>query len=433
MHPYSKSKDLAERAVKVVPGGVHSPLRRTEPLIIWDKAKGSKIYDVDGNEYIDYHLGFGPIILGHCHPKVNKAVAEQLERADLFGVGATELEVKAAEKIVEHVPSAEMVLFCNSGTEATYHAIRLARAIKKRKKVIKFEGCYHGWHDDLLVSYLPPADQLGKPWPESAGTLPETIEQVIVLPFNDIDAVEKAIKKNRNEIAAVILEPIMHDVGCILPKDGFLQALRELTKENDVFLIFDEIITGFRHHIGGVQKLFGVTPDITTLGKALANGYPIAAICGKEDVMKRFKTAEGGDVYYSGTFNAHPISISACLATIAELESGKVHEHLFGLGEMMRKGLSKTIEELELKAQVRGFGSIFVTYFTDMPINDWKDLLTNDDEMFVSYRKRMIERGIFFIPLRLKRCHISASHKKEDVNKTIEVDREVLSNLARVR
>jgi glutamate-1-semialdehyde 2,1-aminomutase len=431
MNSYSKSKGLAERAVKVAPGGVHTSLRRTEPLIIWDKAKGSKIYDVDGKEYIDYHLAFGPILLGHCHPKVDKAVAEQLGRGDLFGSGATEIEIEVAEKIIEHVPSAEMVLFCNSGSEATYHAVRVSRAIKKRKKVIKFEGCYHGWHDDLGASYLPPADKLGQPHPESAGALQETIEKMIIVPFNDIDAVEKAIKKNKNEIAAVILEPIMHDVGCILPKDGFLQALRELTEENDIFLIFDEVITGFRHHIGGVQKLFGVTPDITTMGKAIANGYPTAIVCGKEEIMKRFKTAEGGDVFFAGTFNAHPISMAACLATIKELESGKVHEHLFKLGEMLRKGLSKNVEELGLKAQVAGFGSIFVTYFTDKPISNYADLLSNDDRMFVSYRKRMIERGIFFIPFRLKRCHISASHTEEDIIKTIEADREVLSGLVR--
>jgi len=426
-----QSKKIAERALKATPGGIHSSARKTERLLIWDRAEGSKIYDVDGKEYIDYHLCFGPIILGHCHPKVNKAIVEQLERAEHFGLGATELEVKVSEKIIEHLPSAEKVVFCNSGSEATYHAIRVARAIKKRNKIIKMDGNYHGWHDFVCLNFRTPPNYIGKPWPESAGMLQSTIDQTIVLQFNDIDAVEKAIKKHRNEIAAVILEPIMHNIGCILPKEGYLKALRELTEENDIFLIFDEIITGFRHSLGGAQKLFGITPDITTLGKAMANGYPISAVCGSEDIMNRFKNAEGGDVIFGGTFNAHQISMAACLATIKELENGKVYDYIFSLGDMLRTGLSKVIEELGLKAQVAGFGSIFIIYFTDVPVTNYKDLLTNDNLMSLSYRKRMIDRGVLLTPTPLRRNFISASHTKEDINKTINIACDVLSDLAK--
>lgn len=354
----------------------------------------------------------------------------QAARADLFGVGGTELEVEVAEKIVKYVPSAEMALFCGSGSEATYHAIRVSRAIKCRKKIIKFQGCYHGWHDYLAMNVISPPNKIGKYDLLSAGMLQTTIENVLVLPFNDLGAVEGAIKRNKGEIAAVILEPIPHNIGCLLPKQGYLEGLRELTDENDIFLIFDEVITGFRHDLGGCQKLFGVTPDITTLGKAIANGYPLSAICGKKEIMSRFNTAPGGDVFFAGTFNAHPIAMAACLATIKELEDGKVHEHISKLGDSMREGLLKIVQELGLTAYVSGFKSVFVTYFMEPPLNDYRDLLRNDEEMFVRYRKKLMENGIFMLPRNLKRNHFTASHTEDDVKKTLNVARSVLSNLA---
>jgi len=428
----SKSEKLVRRALKVAPGGVHTSLRRIEPLIIWSMAKGSKLYAVDGKEYIDYHCAFGPVILGHCHPKVNKAVIEQVECGDIFGAGSNELEIKVAEKIVKYVPSAEMVLFCNAGSEATYHAIRVSRAVTKRKKVIKFNGHYHGWHDYLNANYLTPPSHFGKIWPESAGMLESTIEQIVPLPFNDIDAVENAIKKNRGEIAAMILEPIMHNVGCIMPKEGYLKALRELSDKNDILLIFDEVITGFRHALGGVQKIFGVTPDITTFAKAMANGYPIASICAREEIMKRFKTDKAGDVFFAGSYNAHPISMAAALATIEELENPKVYQHLFKLGDNLRAGLSKAVEESGLKAQVRGFGSVFTIYFSDLPINNYEELILNtqkSSDLDVSFRNLMIKKGIFLIPFSLKRNYISASHTDDDIKKTIDATYATLSTL----
>jgi glutamate-1-semialdehyde 2,1-aminomutase len=259
---------------------------------------------VDGNEYVDYHAAFGPIVLGHCDAEVDKAAAEATRELGLMGIGTTELEIEAAEAISEHVPSAEMVHFCNSGSEATYNAVRLARAVTGRPKLVKFQGCYHGWHDYLCMNVISPRDRLGKHDPGSAGMLPEALQNTIVLTFNSVPELEQAFAESGDEIAAVILEPIPHNIGCVMPRPEFLKALRELTKRNGSLLIFDEVITGFRHALGGYQAICGVTPDLTTLAKSMANGYPCAALCGKRDFMQRFATA-GGDVFFAGTYNAH--------------------------------------------------------------------------------------------------------------------------------
>ncbi|MEM3908312.1 MAG: aminotransferase class III-fold pyridoxal phosphate-dependent enzyme, partial [Nitrososphaerota archaeon] len=246
------------------------------------------------------------------------------------------------------------------------------------------------------------------------------------LDFNDLDGVERTVKTHRGEIAAIILEPIPHNIGCVLPKIDFLRGLREIADREDIVLIFDEVITGFRHHIGGYQKIVNVIPDLTTLGKAMANGYPLAAIGGRADLMDRFNTRPGGDVFFAGTYNAHPFCLAACIATIEQLEDGKVHEYIFRLGEMMRQGLSEMTEELGIKAYTTGFGSVFVTYFMEPPVENYTDLLRNDAKLFVEYRKKMIERGIFMLPLNLKRNHISAAHTEEDVKITLEKSREAL-------
>jgi glutamate-1-semialdehyde 2,1-aminomutase len=424
-----RSLRLFEDARKYIPGGVNTSLRILDPPLVFTRAKGSKIYDADGNEYIDYHAAFGPPILGHNNPEVNRRVMEIINEIDLIGVGTAEIEIRAAELIVKHVPSIEKVLFCNSGSEATYHAVRLARAVTGRKKLIKFQGCYHGWHDYLLMNVISPPDKIGKKDPLSAGMLPEAIENTIVVDFNDLEGVERAVKAHRNEVAAIILEPIPHNIGCVLPKVDFLKGLREIADREGIVLIFDEVITGFRHHIGGYQKIVGVIPDITTLGKAMANGYPLAAIGGRSDLMDRFNTRPGGDVFFAGTYNAHPISLAACIATIEKLEDGRVHKHIFRLGEIMRQGLNDMTEELGIKAYTTGFGSVFVTYFMEPPVNNYTDLLRNDAKLFVEYRKKLIEKGIFMLPLNLKRNHISAAHTEEEIKLTLEKSREVLEEI----
>jgi len=426
----ARSQEIFDFAMQHIPGGVNTSLRSIGVPLAFTRAKGSKMWDADGNEYIDYHAAFGPSILGHCNPKVNARVFETLQNLDLIGVGTTEQEAKLAEKICQHVPSAKKVLFCNSGGEATYSAIRLARAVTGRTELIKFQGCYHGWHDCVLMNVISEASKMGKKDPLSAGMLKEAVENTHVLTFNKLDEVEKKVRERKDKVAAIILEPIPHNIGCVLPKQAFLEGLRELTEQHGIVLIFDEVVTGFRHNLGGYQKICGVTPDLSTFGKAIANGYPIAAICGKEDFMNRFNTHAGGDVFFAGTFNAHPLSTAASLATIEELESGSVYEHIFRLGDQVRSGLQEICDDLGLKTYTTGFGSVFVTYFMEPPIESYTDLLRNDKEMFVNYRRRLIEDGIFMLPMNLKRNHISAAHSKEEIEMTLDKTRKILTAIA---
>ena len=433
MKKLNKSRKLFEEARKLTPGGVHSSIRFFDPYPIFiSKAKGSKIYDVDGNEYIDYHLAFGPVVLGHGHPGVVTAVKDQLSTGIIYGL-SNELEVEVAKKIKTHVPSAQMVRFCNSGTEATYHAIRVARAYTKRWKIIKFEGAYHGWHDYVSVSSSPSLRDAGPrespaSVPDTDGLPTEVAKNTIVVPFNDPEVLEKTIKKHKGDIAALITEPILHgNATCIPPKKGFLKILREITMKYDIVLIFDEVVTGFRHGIGGAQKLFNVTPDLTTFGKAMANGFPVAAVCGRKDIMEMFKPT--GRVDYGGTFNGNPISMAATLATIRELEKGDVCQRLFNLGENLRNQLNEIVAELELKAQAVGFGSVFQLLFTEKKIRDYRDTLTSNTELFKKFQREMMGKGIFILPHANKRCHLSAAHTNEDIRYTIQNVREILKNI----
>ncbi len=418
-------------ACQVIAGGVNTSLRRFLPQLVFARAQGATITDVAGKDYIDYHAAFGPIVLGHNFDRVNARVAEAMRTIDLLGLGTTELEIELAAKICQHVPSAERVLFSNSGSEATYMAIRLARAATGRKKIIKFQGCYHGWHDAVLMNVITPAEMLGRRHALSAGSLTEVLEQTIVCQFNSLDEVEAAVAGNRGEIAAVIVEPIPHNIGCVLPKPEFLAGLRDITRRLGIVLIFDEVITGFRHALGGYQSICGVTPDLTTLGKAMANGYPISALCGKRELMERFNTSPEGNVFFAGTFNGHPAGCAAALATIETLEREDAHDHIFRLGERMRRGLAEITRRLGIKATVAGFGSVFLTYFMDGPIESYRDLLRNDAEMFVAYRRGLIERGIFKLPMNLKRNHISFSHTAEMVDRTLQASEDALKTLTR--
>ena len=425
----TRSSEIYIEACKVIPGGVNTSLRRIEPHLVFSGAHGAILTDVDRNEYIDYHAAFGPIVLGHNFEAVNRGVAKAMEAIDLIGVGTMELEIELARKICHHIPSAERVLFCNSGSEATYAAIRLARAVTGRKKIIKFQGCYHGWHDAVAMNVITASDKLGGKDPLSMGSLPEIIGQTLVCSFNSLDEVESAVAANRGGIAAIILEPIAHNIGCVLPKPGFLEGLREITQRNGILLIFDEVITGFRHNLGGYQKICGVTPDLTTLGKSMGNGYPIAAICGKSNLMERMNTHPDGDVFFAGTYNAHPVACAAALAVIEVLETQGVYDHLFRLGQKMRQGIEGIVGRLGIRATPAGFGSVFITYFMEGPIESYTDLLRNDDEAFVNYRRELINRGIFKLPMNLKRNHINFSHTDEHVDRTLEACEDVLRKM----
>ena len=387
------------------------------------------IWDADGEEYIDYHAAFGPILLGHCYGMVDRKVAETISEIDLLGVGTTELEIEVGRKVCQLVPSAEKVLFCNSGSEATFSAIRLARAVTGKNKIIKFQGCYHGWHDAVALNLISVAEKLGKQDPLSAGSLEETLRQTVVCDFNRLETVEDAVKRHRGGMAALIVEPIPHNIGRVLPKPGFLEGLREITKREGIILIFDEVITGFRHALGGYQEICSVKPDLTTLGKAMANGYPMAALCGRSDLMDHFATHPGGDVLFAGTYNGHPLSCAAALATIRVLESAKVHAYIFSLGDKMRRELAAIAQRLGIRATVAGFGSVFLLYFMEGPIESYTDLLRNDAQRFVKYRRGLMKRGVFELPLNLKRNHISFSHTEEHINRSLNAAEDALKEI----
>jgi glutamate-1-semialdehyde 2,1-aminomutase len=432
-HGHEQSEVLLERATRVAPGGVHTSIRRVDPPLCFTRAEGAYLEDADGNRYIDYHAAFGPIVLGHCYEPVNARAFAALGQLDLVGTGATPGETALAEKIVQHVPSAEKVLFCNAGSEATYHAIRVARAATNRTLIIKFQGCYHGWHGYVLRNMLSAPEAIGTRDPGSAGMLDEEIDSTLVCTFNDLAEVEATVAAHPEQVAAIILEPIPHNIGCVLPKPEFLEGLRALCDREGIVLIFDEVITGFRHALGGYQALAGVTPDLTTMGKAMANGYPMAALAGKAELMDRFNTRPGGDVFFAGTYNGHAGSVAAALATIEIMESEPVHEHIFRLGERARTELTSLYQRLGVPAVVSGYGSVFVTYYLDPPVVRYDDLLRNDAEMFVGVRLELIKSGLFELPLNLKRSHVSWSHTDEHIDRLIEAtERAVLDVGARL-
>ncbi|RYE45345.1 MAG: aspartate aminotransferase family protein [Hyphomicrobiales bacterium] len=424
-----KSKSITERATKVIPGGVNSATRRLNQPYAWEWAEGAYIRDVDGNTYLDYHAAFGPIVLGHNDPTVNAAVAKALTGPDMVGVGITEQEIALAEKVVQHVPSAEMALAFSSGSEATYMAVRLARGVTGREKLIKFQGTFHGWHDYLLMNIASPPDKIGKKDPGSAGQLADAIDNTIIVPFNDLAATEQAILDHPGQIAAIFMEAIPHNIGCVLPRQDFVEGLRRLCDTHGIVLVFDEVITGFRHGLGGYQSVLGVKPDISTFAKAIANGYPCAIIAGKRELMLQFSTAPGGKVFVGGTYNGHPVGSAAALATIAALEDGTVYERTFRLGDRMRAGLAEIAGRLGIEMVSAGFGSVFTPYFMSGKIERYEDLLVNDTARDLAFRQGMCERGIFMLPMPIKRNHISAAHTDADIDRTLETAEIVMKTL----
>ncbi len=412
---------LAARAAAVIPGGVNSGQRRVAGLedLVISATSGSTFTDADGRVFTDYHAAFGPPLLGHNDPDVDAAAAAAGRSVGLMGVGVTRVEIELAERLVAAVPSLEKVLLTCTGSEATFHALRLARTATGRRHVIKFQGCYHGWHDSVAMNVISPAERVGSKDPLSGGMLPEVVAATIVCPFNDADAVERALDEHDGDVAAIILEPIPHNIGAVLPLPGFLERLRELATKHGTVLVFDEVITGFRHGLGGYQAIAGVTPDLTTLGKAMANGWPVSALGGKAELMDLFSTTPGQPAFFAGTFNGHPATTAAALATIDKLEREPVHEHVFRLGERTRTGLQELYDRLGVPAVVSGFGSIFLSYFLEGPVERYDDLLRNDVDLFIGYRRELMKDGIFELPLNLKRSHFSYAHTEEDVDRLL--------------
>lgn len=410
-----KSRILFEEAKKILPGGVSSPVRAIKPYPFYTKkADGSKITDIDGNEYIDYVMGYGPLLLGHNHPAIKEAVTRQLDDGWLYGT-PTGLEVALAKEIIELYASIDMVRFVSTGTEATMGALRAARGFTGKNKFIKIEGGFHGAHEAVLVKAGSGATTLGTP--DSAGVPGDFTKNTLQVPYNDIGAMTEAIEAYKDDVAAVIIEPVLGNVGPVLPEESYLEEVRAVTKENDVVLIFDEVITGFRLAMGGAQEYYGVTPDMTTLGKILGGGFHIGVIGGKREIMEKISPA--GPVYQAGTFNGSPISMTAGLAVINTLKKEKVHDRVNKSGDLMRSGLSDIIADLGLDYNVSGVGSMFKVFFGDMPHN-YNETLKCDTNKFNAFFKKMLNDGIFLPPSQFETNFLSFTHSKIDIEKTIE-------------
>lgn len=423
-----RSKELFEEAKKYIPGGVNSPVRAFKsvggnPLFI-SKAKGSKIYDADGNEFIDYVGSWGPMILGHAHPDVVRAILEAAEHGTSYGA-PTELEVKMAKLVIDAVPSIEKVRFVSSGTEAVMSAIRLARGYTGREKIIKFEGCYHGHSDSLLAKAGSGVMTLGIPG--TPGVTEGTAKDTIVLPYNDIDAVKEAFRKEGENIAAVIVEPIAGNMGVVLPEPGFLEGLREITKEYGALLIFDEVITGFRVSYGGAQELLGIMPDLTTLGKIIGGGLPVGAFGGRAEIMDYI--APEGPVYQAGTLSGNPLAMAAGIATLEILKNKSVYENLEKMSKMLAEGLKSAFEESGIPFYQTRVASMMCTFFTSDKVKNYQTAANSDTDAYAKFFWGMIENGVYFAPSQFEAAFVSAAHTELDIEKTVEAARKVLKTL----
>jgi len=423
-----RSKLLFDRATRCIPGGVNSPVRAGKavgidpPFIA--RADGALLWDADGNEYIDYVCSWGPMILGHSHTEVVQALEESLRLGTSYGA-PTEREVEMAETIVEMVPSIEMVRMVNSGTEATMSAIRLARGYTGREKIVKFDGCYHGHADSLLVSAGSGVATLGIPG--SPGVPQDLARQTISLPFNDLEPVGKAFQKFGPEIAAVIVEPIPGNMGVIVPQQEFLDGLSQITREHGSLLIFDEVITGFRVAPGGAQELFGIMPDLTCLGKIIGGGLPVGAYGGKKDIMS--KMAPEGDIYQAGTLSGNPLAMAAGLATLRILKKGDIYKELEDKASMLFLGLEETARAAGIPSVINRIGSMGTLFFRADPVTDFETARASDQDLFKGYYKRMLEQGIYLAPSPFEASFVSTAHGQEIIRKTIKCAENALQDL----
>ncbi|MEN2994023.1 MAG: glutamate-1-semialdehyde 2,1-aminomutase [Thermodesulfovibrio sp.] len=423
-----KSEKLYKKALNLMPGGVNSPVRAFKavggnPLFI-AKAKGSKIYDVDGNEYIDYVLSWGPLILGHAYPSVVKALKKAIEKGTSYGA-PTEVEIKLAELIKKAFPSMEKIRMVNSGTEATMSAIRVARGFTKRDKVIKFEGCYHGHVDGLLVSAGSGATTFSIP--DSLGVPQSYTSETIVLPFNNTEAFKNTIKEHWKEIACVIVEPVVGNMGCILPKEEFLQSLREETEKYGIILIFDEVMTGFRVSFGGAQQYYGIKPDLTCLGKVIGGGLPVGAYGGKKEIMSL--VAPEGGVYQAGTLSGNPIAMTAGIETLKVLSKASTYKKLEKKMQYLEEGLRDSAKKAGVKVKFYRAGTMFCTYFTENEVVDAKTAKTSDTEKFKKFFLGMLKNGIYLAPSQFEAGFISLAHSEKDIEKTIKVAYKIFKEL----
>lgn len=411
-----------------MPGGVSSPARSFRavgmPPLVLERGRGSRVWDADGREFIDYLMAFGPLILGHAHPAVVEAVREALAQGTAFGA-TTALEVELARLISDALPSVEMVRFVNSGTEATMSAVRLARAYTGRTKVVKFEGCYHGHADGLLARAGSGLATLALP--DSPGVPPSYAQETLVLPYNDLEAVEMAFQAHGEGIAAIIVEPVAANMGVVPPEPGFLEGLRRLTRAYGSLLIFDEVVTGFRLCYGGAQTLYGVEPDITCLGKVIGGGLPVGAYGGRREIMSM--VAPEGPVYQAGTLAGNPLAMAAGIATLRLLQQEDPYDRLEALASRLEEGLREAIAEAEAPAIVQRVGSMLTIFFTSVPVRDYASARSCDTHRFARFFARMLEQGFLIPPSQFEAWFLSLAHTQEEVAATIEAARRALKNL----
>jgi len=423
-----RSQELFEEAQRYLPGGVDSPVRAfkavggTPPFI--EKGQGSRMTDADGNEYIDYVNSWGPLILGHAHPQVVTAIQQAAENGTTFGA-STELELTMAKMVTEAVPSIEMVRFVNSGTEATMSALRLARAFTGRDKIIKFAGGYHGHSDGLLVKAGSGLATLGLPG--SPGVPASYTENTLVAPYNDAKAVAQLFKTCRGEIAAVIVEPIAANMGVVPPQPGFLEGLHKLTGDNGSLLIFDEVITGFRVAYGGVQAVFGITPDLTCLGKIIGGGLPVGAFGGKREIMEM--VAPEGQVYQAGTLSGNPLAMAAGIETLKILSQPGTYEKLEETSTQLKEGVVKAAAACNCDVYISGFASMLTIFFTANPVIDYDSASKTDTSAFSRFFNHLLKKGIYWPPSQFETAFVSTAHSQGDIKTTVGVINEALLKL----
>ena len=414
-----QSEKLFQKACKVMPGGVNSPVRAFKsvggnPLFV-KKASGSKIWDVDGNKYIDYVASWGPLIFGHAHPQIVDALKRQAELGTSYGA-STELEIELAEQVVSLVPSLEVVRMVNSGTEAVMSAIRLARGVTERDKIVKFEGCYHGHVDSMLVKAGSGLASLGIP--ECPGIVEDLAKNTLTLPFNNAKKVKELFAVEGNNIAGIIVEPIGGNMGVVPPKKGFLETLREVTTEAGAILIFDEVMTGFRVALGGAQSLYNVCPDLTCLGKVIGGGLPVGAYGGSKKLMDNI--APTGSIYQAGTLSGNPLAMTAGIEMLKLLSIPSVYDDLEYKSEKLCTGYKLNIEKLGIAARFTRVGSMFSMFFTDQDIVDFESAKSSDTHFFQSYFTALLEEGVYIAPSQFEAGFMSAVHTDEEIEETIE-------------
>ena len=436
----TRSQQWFERAQQSLVEGVNSPSRGTTVYtagpIMLERGQGARVWDADGNEYVDFMMSFGALIQGHAHPTLVKTVSEAMAECSHFAA-ATSAEVEAAERFRRMVPSAEVVRFTNTGSEATMLALRLARAHTGRRKFLKFEGHYHGWYDPyLLNAHSHPPELLGPVEnpariPDSDGIPPSTFDEVVLAPWNDVAELERVLRQHGHELAAVITEPIMANMGCILPRDGYLQRLRELTRDSGCLLIFDEVVTGFRYAPGGCQEYYGVKPDLSTFGKALGAGFPVGAVAGPRSILERMRWSENMVLHY-GTFNGHRLTMKVVAANLDLLSAESVYRKFHAVGNAAIAGLREVFRRRQVKAIVQGFGPMFQIYFTEHDaIRDYRDYCQYvDTKLYSGFVHRLLDRGIYMTPSNGLHWIISTAHSDADVQALVEAADRACSGLS---